>query len=130
MYFYPIFWIDSVSSRSHKKNKKDHQNRTIINEITAISVLVKVLFLWTIVQAESPKIPKIGKNHTGRKISILRTIFSTDRICFHFATNTPILMNFFFFSSVKIIMTNEIQTHQNYENKSSLSNFPSSNPTP
>lgn len=38
----------------------------------------------------------------------------------------PILMIFFFSEK----MANEIQTHQSYENKSLLSNFPSSNPTP
>ncbi len=41
---------------TRKTKKKDHQNRTIMNEIMAISVLVKVLFLWMIIQAESPKI--------------------------------------------------------------------------
>ena len=51
-------WPDPDNPGSHNENKKkDHQNRTIINEITAISVLGKVLFLWTIIQAESPKIP-------------------------------------------------------------------------
>ena len=60
---YSIFTRDVFSSELlltlglTRKTKKDHQNWTIINEITAIYVLVKVLFLWTIIQAQSPKIP-------------------------------------------------------------------------
>ena len=49
------FWPDPDSPGSHKEDKKkDHQNRTIISEMAAISVPSKVLFLWTIVQVESP----------------------------------------------------------------------------
>ena len=49
------FWSNPDSPCCHKKNKKkDHQNQTIIGEMTAIliSVPVKVPFLWTVVQVE------------------------------------------------------------------------------
>ncbi len=52
---YSIFIRDVVSGQIllalslTRKTKKDHQNRTIINEITAIFGLIKVLFLWTII---------------------------------------------------------------------------------
>ncbi len=51
-----IFTRDVVSGKISKSNKKkkDHQNRTIINEIEATSVLIKVQFLWTITQVKSP----------------------------------------------------------------------------
>ena len=45
-----------------RKTKKDHQNRTIIGEMTAISVPEKVLFLWMVVQVESPKSRKTCLN--------------------------------------------------------------------
>ncbi len=60
---YSVFTRDVVSGQIllplslTRKTKNKHQNRTIFNEITAISVLVKMLFLWTIIQAESSKIP-------------------------------------------------------------------------
>ncbi len=57
---YSIFTMDVVSGQIlialilTRKTKKDHQNWTIINEITALSVPVKLLFLWTFIQVELP----------------------------------------------------------------------------
>ncbi len=56
-------WADPDSSGFYKENKKkDNQNQTIISEMTAISVLLKLLFLWTIVKVESPKSRKTCLN--------------------------------------------------------------------
>ncbi len=47
---------------TRKTKKKDHQNRTIINEMATVSVPSKVLFLWTVVQVELPKSLKTHLN--------------------------------------------------------------------
>ena len=47
------------------------------------------------------RIRKTKKNHRGDKVSILRMNFLTDQFCCHFSADTPFLMNFFLFSSVK-----------------------------
>ncbi len=54
--------LKALAVMSQGKQKKDHRNRIIINDMVAFSVPSRVLFLWMVVQAESLESVKTRPN--------------------------------------------------------------------